>query len=110
MEQSKLLVFSEFIEKLKNKKYLANGNVLFCGKVIYEYQNKQEEETLGICMRGGYGFGRLDIDDGNVLTVNKVHLTLDAKYQDFSLTDKCFLTIIGNSPKLGNYKVTIIEI
>ncbi|MCL2289345.1 MAG: hypothetical protein FWC34_01380 [Bacteroidetes bacterium] len=103
-------VFSDFIEKLKNKKRLSNNDILFLGKVIYEYRNKQEEETLEIYMRVNYDFGKLDIVEGNVLTANKVHLTLDVKYQDFSLTDNGFLTIVGNSPKLGTYRVTIIEI
>lgn len=104
------LVFGDFISKLKNKKRLSNNDISFLGKVVYEYGNKQEEETLTIFMRVNFDYGKLDIDDGNILTADKVHLTLNAAFQTFSLTDNGFLTITGSSPKLGKYKVTIIEV
>jgi hypothetical protein len=104
------LAFGDFISKLKNKKRLSNNDISFLGKVVYEYGNKQEEETLPIFMRVNFDYGKLDIDDGVILTADKVHLTLNAAFQTFSITDNGFLTIIGSSPKLGKYKVTIIEV
>lgn len=104
------LAFGNFISKLKNKKRLSNNDISFLGKVIYKYCNKQEEETLQIFMRVNFEFGKLDIDDGVILTAEKVHLTLNAAFQTFSITENGFLCIIGISQKHGKYKVTIIEV
>lgn len=109
MTESKLAL-GNFISKLKNKKILNNNDVLFSAKVIYEYRNIQEEETLKVYLRANFEFGKFDIDDGIVLTAEKVHLRLDANFQEFSISNKGFLIITGNSQKLGKYKVTFIEI
>jgi len=104
------LAFGDFLSKLKNKKKLSNNDVSFLAKVIYEYGNKQEEETLMVYLRVNFDYGKLDIGDGVVLTAENVHLTLNTAFQDFSITNTGFLIVTGSSPKLGKYKVTIIEV
>jgi hypothetical protein len=104
------IAFGDLIRKLKNKTRLANNDISFLGKVIYEYGDIQEEETLTIYLRTNYDYGKLEIDDGKILTAEKVHLTLLAAFQDFTLTKEGFLVVTGKSPKLGSYKVTVIEI
>jgi hypothetical protein len=109
---------NEFKSALKNKRDFGNDGHKFEGLVTYYTNGKIETEILEIALiTGGYEpVIRLDIDlKGRIITSEKYHLDFNPKFWKNTKFEfdkaKNLIKIVGiNSPKLGNFEVTISEV
>ena len=106
-----LEAFSAFKDNLRNETQYSNGDESFRGKVIYSWQGKTEHETLIInLLLTSFEYGTIRIEDGEIINIDNVHTQFTHKFQDYSYDSDGFLIIKGNSPRLGEYRVKIIEV
>ncbi|MFD2938779.1 hypothetical protein [Flavobacterium notoginsengisoli] len=111
------MALNQFKSAIKNKTEFGNDGYKFEGLVTYSAKGKIETEILDVVLIVG-GFEptiKLDIDfKGRILTSTKYHLDFNPKFSKNTLfvfdESKKSITITGtNSPKLGDYEVTIVE-
>ena len=77
--------------------------------LVREQQSFQE--TLKVTIRLTTSeYGRISIEDGDILNSVIVHMEFNSNYQNYSFSDESFLIIKGNnSSKIGNYEVKITQ-
>ena len=103
--------FSDFRNQLRNKKKYNNGDESFLGLVIYNVDGEISKESLKVnLLMTTPGYGKVSLEEGEVINSNNFHLDFYPDYQTYTLTPQGFLEIVGHSEKMGNYKVQIIEI
>ena len=105
-----------FRDNLKVKEEYGNDGCKFNGLVTYYALNEIFNEELEVFLiTSGYEpIVKLDIyEKGEIIKLDKFHLDFDPKYPNTIISfDKELnsLKINGkNSPKLGNYELTIVE-
>lgn len=106
-----LIAFSSFREQLSGQRQLSNGDETFTGRIIYNFKSKSLQETLKVKIRLTTNeYGQVSIDDGKILNSDIVHMEFNSDFQDYSFNEDGFLVIRGNSGKIGNYEVKIIQV
>ncbi len=105
-----IAAFDNFRDSLRN----AQGDpyLTFLAKVIYSTPNGSEHETLDVSLYiATYGYGKILIKNGSILTPQKYHLDFNPDFQEYIFNSSGFLLIRGNSAKMGgNYEVQIISV
>lgn len=113
-----IMALNKFKNAIKNKSEYGNDGYKFEGLVTYSANGKIETEILEVALIIG-GFEpmiRLDIDvKGRIITSAKYHLDFNPKFSRNTIfvfdESQNSIKIVGtNSPKLGDYEVTISEI
>lgn len=96
---------SSFIKKRKN------GDKTFRAKVIFKYGNKQVIEILDVIIqKTTWESNTIRISESDAINANNLHTEFNPHYDNinFSITSENNLVIHGDSPKLGDYEVTLI--
>lgn len=116
-EMQSVIALNQFKSAIKNKIEYGYDGYKFEGLVTYSAKGKVETEILEVALIVG-GFEptiKLDIDvKGRIITSAKYHLDFNPRFSKstkfiFNKLENS-ITIIGkNSPKLGDYEVTIVE-
>ena len=113
-----IMALNQFKSAIVNKTEYGNDGYKFEGLVTYSAKGKVETEILEVALIVG-GFEptiKLDIDvKGRILTSAKYHLDFNPKFWrnttfEFNKTENSIKIVGVNSPKLGNFEVTITEI
>lgn len=116
-EMKSIMALNQFKSAIVNKTEYGNDGYKFEGLVTYSAKGKVETEILEVALIVG-GFEptiKLDIDvKGRILTSAKYHLDFNPKFSQntkfiFDELEKSITIIGANSPKLGDYEVTIVE-
>lgn len=106
-----LMEFSTFRNQLSGQRQLSNGDETFTGHIIYNFNKQSLQETLEVTLRlTTIEYGRISIEDGDVLNSNIVHMEFNFNYQNYSFSDEGFLIIKGHSSKIGSYEVKITQV
>jgi len=106
-----LIAFSTFRDQLSGQQQLSNGDETFTGRIIYNFNGQSLQETLAVTLRLTTNeYGRVSIDDGEILNSDIVHMEFNSDFQDYSLSDEGFLIIKGRSGKIGSYEVKITQV
>lgn len=107
-----LIAFSTFRDQLFGQRQLSNGDETFSGRVIYNFNGQSLQETLKVTIRLTTSeYGKISIEEGDILNSDIVHMEFNSNYQNYSFSDEVFLIIKGtNSPKIGNYEVKITQV
>lgn len=105
-----ITAFDKFREGLSS----AQGDpyLTFLAKVIYSTPSGSEHETLEVSLYiATYGYGKILIKNGDILTPQKYHLDFNPDFQEYIFDNKGSLVIMGNSKKMGGkYEVQIISV
>lgn len=108
---------NEFKNNLKYKAEYGNDGFQFKGLVNYELNGKTVSEELDVVLIiGGYDpCVQLDVNEnGRNITSDNFHMDFNPRFKntEFQFNSKnSSLIIIGkNSPKMGNYKLEILEL
>lgn len=103
--------FHDFVNCLKQKVERGNSSI-YCEALLvtYYYNNKVEQEVLPCTFRRDtMGYGKVALDDGDVIHPDNFHLDFDTDYQEYKFENNT-LIIIGQSLKMGGkYRVEIKE-
>jgi len=103
--------FSTFRKQLANQNKLQNGNEAFLGYVIYNFNGQKLKEALFVTLQlTKIEYGKVSIEEGEILNSEIVHMDFDSNLQDYSYNNFGFLIIKGNSSKIGKYEVKITQI
>ena len=113
-----IMALNEFKSAVINKTDYGNDGYKFEGLVTYYTNGKVETEVLEVALIiGGYEpMIKLDIDaNARIITSAKYHLDFNPKFWrnttfEFNKTENSIKIVGVNSPKLGNFEVTITEI
>lgn len=113
-EMKNIAELNSFKSNLSRKSGYGHDGFMFEGLVTYNALNKTVTEILEVYLIiGGYEpMVKLDIySKGRIINSEKFHLDLNPKYDNISfIYNNGQLTIEGrNSPKIGNYRITIEE-
>lgn len=113
-EMKNIMELNAFKDSLLSKADYGQDGFVIDGLVTYDAFNKTVTEILGVYLIiGGYEpMIKLDIySKAKIITSDKYHLDLNPKYDNITFKyDRGQMIIEGkNSPKIGNYKVTIEE-
>jgi len=115
-EMKSIGAMGDFRNNLKAKEEYGNDGCKFNGLVTYHALNEIFIEVLEVFLiTSGYEpMVKLDINEkGEIIKSDKFHLDFNPKYSNTVISfDKKLnaLKINGkNSPKLGNYELTIVE-
>ncbi len=117
-EDKSILALNQFKSALKRKEKYGNEGFKFKGIVVYDALGKSITENLEcVIIVGGFQpVFKINTDDSGVLITEDIyHLDFNPFYSkntSFSYNDSDETFIINgiDSPKIGNYKVTISEI
>jgi hypothetical protein len=105
------MAFSKFRDSLTEQVKLSNGDETFLGKIIYSFKGKVLTETLNVKLSlTTIEYGRISIDDGDILNSDIVHMGFNPDFQEYSYDNTGFLIIDGKSTKAGNYTVKITQV
>lgn len=91
----------------------SKGNLRFNARIIYCWDSNRKEESLSVTIyRNGFEDGRIQIEDGSILTSGRFHLDFDTEYQNYQFIAATGALIVnGQSLKMnGDYNVEIIPI
>ena len=81
------------------------------GRVIYNWNRQSLQETLPVTLRlTTFEYGKVCLDEGNILNSDIVHMDFHADFQDYSFDEEGFLIIKGKSGRLGAYEVKLREV
>lgn len=106
-----LIAFSTFRDQLSGQRQLSNGDEIFTGRIIYNFNRQSLQETLKVTIRlTTIGYGQVSIDDGDILNSDVVHMEFNSDFQDYSFSNEGFLIIKGKSGKIGSYEVKITQV
>jgi hypothetical protein len=117
-EMQSVMSLNQFKSALKNKKEYGFDGYKFEGLVTYAAKGKIETEILEVALIVG-GFEpmiKLDIDvKGRIITSAKYHLDFNPRFWQstkfiFNELENTIIIVGKNSPKLGDYEVTIVEV
>lgn len=100
----------KFIDQLKKKTILPNGETQLYGKVVFNWSGNTKEDTIRVQVLTGHYEGKIMLFDENE-TFKDLFLKFSPNNQDYEFTKKGFLKITDTSgkSKLGKYEVTIQE-
>ena len=106
-----LIAFAKFKDQLSNKQQLSNGDETFKGHVIYNFNGQSLQETLKVTiLLTTIEYGRIRIDDGDIINSNRVHMDFNSQFQDYTFSGDGFLVIKGKSDRIGTYEVKIVQV
>lgn len=104
------MAFTSFRNKIQSKKQISNGDEYFTGLITYKSDEYNLREFLRVTLiLTSQGYGSIRIDDGDKINIEKVHMDFNLNHQRYKLTGNGSLIINGNSDKIGNYEVTILD-
>lgn len=117
-EDKSILALNRFKSALKDKEKYGNEGFKFKGLVVYNALGKEIIETLEcVIIVGGYKpMFKINTDDkGKLIKENIYHLDFNPFYSQNTLfiyndINRTFIIDGKNSPKLGNYKITVSEV
>ena len=111
-EEKNIRALFDFKSNLVNSKEHGHDGTMTKCKIKYFVGNNTESEILDVYIYTTFEpVLRFDIfENGSIITSENFHVDFNPKFNKFSFSiNTKTLTIEGNSPKLGNYKVEIFE-
>jgi hypothetical protein len=111
MEAQNILEFDKFKDSITYSQVLGNGNILFPATIEYQYDGKKVAEKLNVKLTlTKFNYGAINIDEGDVINSEDLHLKLSPKFQSYEFKDGALYIDNKNKSKIGFYKVTITPI
>jgi hypothetical protein len=111
MEAQNILEFDKFKDSITYSQVLGNGNILFPATIEYYYDGLKEVEKLNVKLTvTKFNYGSINIDEGNVINSEDLHLKISPKFQSYVFKDGALYIDNKSKSKIGYYKITITPI
>ena len=111
-EITSLIELVKFESKNSDRvKRRANGDRIVKAKIIFDYASESVVEYLEIIInKSTMEGGRINFMEGEQINTETLHTEFYPKFQSYKCSSEGYLIITGKSPKIGNYKITIITV